>query len=153
MNLRQEMRAFTAAHEGRDAAELAEMFARGCRKIDLLPLLIEEFKWVIRDNVRALEIVTLRAAAPVRSRRTREAVRASLSELAPLLDKPYRIGDGQLRRFGAMSADEHRTRVLMLRANINGLERDIELHERAITIIEARGASCLDEITDARVAA
>lgn len=144
MNLRAEIRSFLDAHEGREPEELAAMFVRGCDKDDLLPLVVEAFKWQVRDMVRLAEVEALDALAPVRQLPSVTAT--ALGELADLLDQPYRIGDGQPRRFGAMTTAEHETRVAMLAGQISGLQRDVELHRRAIAAIEESGATCLDDV-------
>lgn len=151
MNLRAEISLFIEAHEGREPEHLAEMFIRGCSADDLLPLLIDAFKQAVRANVRMEEIDILRQSAPT-ALRTSESVRAALDDLAPLLDLPYRIGDGTPRRFGAMTVDEHRTRMVMLSSQINGLQRDVGLHEHAVYVIEQNGVSCLDELASAKAA-
>jgi hypothetical protein len=143
VSVRADIRDFADAHAGREPEELAQMFLRGCRREDLLPLVIDEFKLILRDQIRMREIEALSASRPA------SAARSCLGDLAPLMDLPYRIGDGHPRRFGALTAQEHRVRVLMLQNTIGGLQRDVGLHERAIALIEGRGVSCLDEITTA----
>lgn len=149
MNLRAEIRKFADAHDGRLPEELAEMFLRTCEKGDLLPLVCDEFKRNERTNVRLAEIESLRGL----ERRTLVSVSVALEEFADLLDKPYRIGDGHARLFGKLTAEEHRVRIEMLRMQLSGLERDIELHESAIALLEEQGVSCLDDIVAAQLVA
>lgn len=144
MNLRSEIRNFANAHEGRAPEDLAAMFIQGCHPGDLLPLVVEAFKWEIRAAVRAAEVAAL-SALPVAGRP--EFRRAGLDDdLRELLDRPYRIGDGHQRRFGAMTPDEHLTRIAMLESNIAGLQRDIDLHRRAVATCAEYGIACLDEL-------
>lgn len=147
-DVRKAIRSFLDAHDGREPVELAEMFLRMCRKQDLAPLVEDEFKWAIRNKVRAAEADVM-SSMPTFKRRTT----ASLDGLEVLLDMPYRIGDGTARKFGEMTADEHRTRIVMLDAQVAGLRRDIALHERAIVLIEQHAVGCLDEIGVMAVAA
>ena len=150
MTLRERMRAFVSKREG-SPEQLAVAFLRTVTKADLEPLLVEEFKWLERTHVRMAEISLLRSAP--RTLHTAERTRGLLADLAPLLDKPYRIGDGRARRFGELTSEEHLVRIEMLRANINGMQRDIALHERALQLIEQHAVSCLDEIGACEVAA
>lgn len=145
------MRGFAKQREG-TPDELATAFLSTVTKAELQPLLVEEFKWIERNRVRLAEIALLRSSSP-RSLHTAERTSGVLADLAPLLDKPYRIGDGHARRFGELTTEEHRVRIEMLRANINGMQRDIALHERALQLIEQHAVSCLDEIGMAGLAA
>lgn len=144
--LRKRLRGFVAAHTGAKPERIAELFIQSCRKADLVPLLVEEVKWLERAGVRLAEISVLSASVPVRPTQTLGTIRSGLGDLAALLDEPYRIGDGVVRRFGALTVEEHRTRILMLEANIAGLARDVAIHQQAIDFCEQHGVSSLDEI-------
>lgn len=139
------MRAFLGAHRDRDPHQLAEQFARGCAKTDLLPLVAEKFWTLIRADVRLDEFETFRASAD-RPSLARARNEITLADLAPLLDEPYRVGDGKTRRFRHMTAIEHQTRIALLHGQMTGLQRAIEVHEAALSLIATHGVACLDDI-------
>lgn len=135
------MRAFVAGRHDDDAESAASAFLAVVTKKDLHPLVAHAFRDLIRREVRLLEVEVIAAGG---SERRGESLDASL---AALLNEPYRIGDGAVRRFGAMTADEHRTRIALLDGQMAGLIRSRQLHEEAIAVIEARGVSSLDDLT------
>jgi hypothetical protein len=138
-DLRTRLREMLDTYPHQDEEWLAEHFLAGCDKADLLPLVVDAFRHLVRRQVREIELSEL---AGRKSRRSA----AAISDFAHLLDLPYRIGDGVTRSFGQLTAEQHRTRVLLLRGQQAGIERAITLHERAIALIEANEVECLDDL-------
>jgi len=147
MTIRPRIKAFVDAHpDEQDPEELARMFMASVRKVDLLELVVQEIKMDMRRDVRAAEIIYLSSAATPAQPRSLFGVKSALADLVPLLDKPYRIGDGHARTLGQLTVEEHKSRISMLRANINSMQGSIALHERAIALCYAHDVTCLDDL-------
>lgn len=150
LTITKRMRSFLDNRRERDPYRLATQFIRGCDKEDLLPLLANEFWRLIRSDVRSAEVRALTGGQA----KPRIVEAATLGELAELLDKPYRIGDGTpSQRFRDMTIADHKNRIEMLNANIEGMKRSRDLHLEAIRILTKHGADTLAELENQEVAA
>lgn len=112
-----------------------------------------------REHARATE---RRAFAPIRRAFRAEASRSNgsagqpaehresggqwLQHFQQIRNERVALGDGQKRRWGAMTLEEHRTRIDMFREQIDGFERTISIHEQAIELIRENGVECLDDL-------
>jgi len=143
---RKQLREIWDRHPDEDEEALARRFLAATRKDDLVPLMAELFRTISRNHVRQLEAEALQKlhASPRR--------RAQVSDFARLLNQPYRIGDGKRRTLGQMTAEEHRVRILLLQGQQQGIQNSIEIHERALALIEQHRVRCLDDIAAKKAA-
>lgn len=58
----------------------------------------------------------------------------------------FALGDGVKVEWGRATIEQHRQRVAMLQAIVDGTVATIRLHEAAIEALEKSGARCLDEV-------
>lgn len=140
---------FMAAHPGLSVDELARKYLRAATQDDLLPLIRDVFRNVERSQTRALEvskdIQRLLASPMPRAPKPLSEENRKIIEL--LGQAPYRFA-GSSKRFAAMTVQDHRERIRMLSVQQAGLARSIQIHQRAIELIEAQKVTCLDEIAE-----
>lgn len=147
MGLWSEMTSHAANHPGETAESLAVTFLREHPRSSLLPLLAGEFARLQREETRVHETLALSDTAIHRPLHTAESVRRSLGDLAAILDSPYRLGDGSGERPARdMTEQDWVTRKAMLTAQAAGLQRSIEVCDRAIELIRRAGVRTLGEI-------
>lgn len=150
-SLRAEMRSYLRGRGEMDEHSLAKTFLSQRTKAALEPLLAEEFANLRRDEVRAIETLVLSQMREPRPAMTLDRVRSGLNELGPLLDEEYRIGDGIVRRAGDMTIQEWKLRRTMLAAQRSGIDRAIEVCDRAISAIETAGVKTLRDVAAAEL--
>jgi hypothetical protein len=147
MSLQSELLAYIKTRQSEDPHLIAEGFLASRTKRMLVPILAEEVVHLRRDLVRGIEVHVLTEIAPgPRRLTTAHQVREALGGLAPLLDQPYRIGDGRERRAGEMTLEEWQLRRTMLLSQINGITRSIAVCDEAIAVLEKTRARCLDAL-------
>lgn len=74
----------------------------------------------------------------------RDEVRLELT--TELLGTSFALGDGRRTTWGAASADDHSQRIEILMQGVEGSARTMILHEKALEILEQRGARCLNDV-------
>lgn len=74
----------------------------------------------------------------------RDRVRLDLT--IELLGSQFALGDGRTTTWGRASIEDHEQRIAVLMQGIEGSGRTIVLHEKAIELLEARSAACLNDV-------
>lgn len=107
----------------------------------IIPILAQEIDHVRRESVRARE-----------AKQMHDFFRSGAGTIAPpsvapeMFASPFAVGDGSDATWGEATVEQHRARVAILRNMVAGTQRTIGLHERAIEVLEATGARCLNEL-------
>lgn len=63
-----------------------------------------------------------------------------------LLASEFALGDGRRVTWGEATPAEHRDRIEMMHRQIDGCERDLELHSRVLEALVSSGASSLNDL-------
>lgn len=152
MSLHADMVTFRQEHPDLSAEELTDRFYQQTTKAALKPLLVMEFWRLERIEIRAAEVRAVREIAttttPIRRERAVQHA-ADMDGLRDLLDRSYRWRGGEARDLRYMTREEHQARIDMLLSHRAGVDRSIQIHRDAISLIDATGVSCLDELESA----
>jgi len=147
MSLSTSMSEFLRNSSITDPGKLARAFLRANPAESLVPLLAEEFTHMIRGGVRNIEVGALaELVGGSTGRAARRTGAEIIRSLRPVLDQPYRIGDGAARRAGEMTVGDWEIRRAMLQSQRSGIDESISFCDRAIEVIKKYGVSCLDEV-------
>lgn len=96
------------------------------------------FREGIRDAVTAFE---------------QEVHREALDAFTSLLAVEFALGDGRRVTWQNATVSDHRSRIAYMQKKVAGIEQDIDLHQKAIDILEGLGVSSLSEAVAQKVAA
>ena len=81
------------------------------------------------------------ASAPVP-----DNARSAVALFADILREKFALGNGMTVTWGEAKRSQHEQRIGMLRAMIRGTEQTINLHEKALELLKANEAECLNEL-------
>jgi hypothetical protein len=73
-------------------------------------------------------------------------VNAACSFVEELLNSEFALGDGQRVIWRRATVEEHTQRIEMMQRQVVGLEKDIDLHERAVALLEKHSVTSLGDL-------
>ena len=124
---------------------LAKKFIDLISPQELIGILAEEIDNLRRDEVRAKEKNAFAEAFFSRhDKKIPDMVR--YEGFVELLKEKFSLGDGNTTRWGEATIEEHQARVAFLEKMRDGLDETISYHKKAIELLKAKKARCLNEV-------
>jgi hypothetical protein len=146
------------ANPSASADDIAADVLKQVRKVDVLPLVIDEVMLQQRYATRRMErSVTIRRLGPLLERSGSFAAASTevdnRERLLVLMRQVWRLGDGSTVAIGQATLPEIEQRLDMLRKQHAGLSQTIKILETVQAELKRSGARCLDDLIDGEVAA
>lgn len=141
MGLSAEIRKVAVNQPQEDPTVLAQFVAEMFSKDEFIDLLAEDIKHAQRWQVLVTEKESFSSLHEAAS------VPAPAVGMASLFRSRFSLGDGAgtMIEWGKATVADHTARIAMLEAMVAGVQATITRHRKAIAIIEAAGATCLEE--------
>jgi hypothetical protein len=145
MVLYDKLNSYVEEKEVEDSRELAEMFLDDLDRNDLVIMLAAEIDEIRRANIRRKEKYAFSSELIERFGSMKDTRLEPNPEFLTLMKSNFSLGDGFTAQWGEATIEQHKRRIAYLERMKGGIESTISYHQKAIEIIEAAGAKCLNE--------